>query len=111
MRFFRAVCSILADKDIAPGDIFPEGRLPASVVTSFLKKGSIVELEDGTSAPPVEVPPPRDGNWAFDPADLAGLELEILNMLISEHAEKLGTKVEPFEDAEKARAFMSAEFR
>jgi len=115
--------------------VTPGGTLPAgSVVTekqmssedamALLKKGALKEVDEGEVTEKVVTPPlasetepdpapapesdPKAWQWAFDPKVLEGADLDMLNIMASDHCETHGIeRVEPFTSVQEALAFMT----
>lgn len=105
-------------KILPEGTVIEEGSLPADFVARLLEHGFleqdlddavVIEPEEGDEDPIVKQraagrvsPTP----WDFDPADLEGVPLEQLNVLISERWVDQLVEFEPFDTVEEAVAHL-----
>lgn len=103
--------------EVLPNQKIPEGALKKGADKELIARGLAMEVDPLPVAKPVPVPDPgskpslEKGNWAFDPKTIEKDPLDMLNMKIAGHVQKYGlAKVQPFEDAAEARAFMSLEW-
>jgi hypothetical protein len=112
MDYFAATTLSIDGRMIDVAQKVPSGLLSEDEAARLLKAGAITTLEAEQAkidarSPKVETVT----DWGFDPASIADDTLEILNMKILERAKALKQEVPPFEDAEEARMFMSAEWK
>ena len=92
-----------------------EGTFPAERVLQLLAIGAVIEkdpLEELEPAPKVPAVEDRGAEqpWSVDPKSIANDNLDTLNMKIQDRAKRFNITVEPFTNAEEARAFLSIDF-
>lgn len=98
-----------------PGTAVGRDVLPASDewLEGAVAEGTLVKVNGPEDLPPADTKPPVeptkvDEKWSFNPAALAGLSLDDLNVLIEEHRGE--EPVEPAPSIEEAIAFLTQNF-
>jgi len=99
-------------KKLIPNQKVPDGFFSPEEQARLLEKGALAEVDEGSVTEPVKASAPAEvpnpAAWAFTDQQLAGKNLEMLNMLAAAHVKKHGiAAVEPFEDEAEARAYLS----